>query len=64
MAASATDFRNDRKEMKQKKRKLKRMMKSTSERKPTLWMRLNFPKKLRLAWYTPEIPVSQGPEGY
>jgi GLPGLI family protein len=56
--ASQTDFRNFR--MKKKEEETK-----DATPKTNLMDELNMPKEITItAWYSPEIPVSQGPENY
>jgi GLPGLI family protein len=60
---SATDFRNmrPRKEDAEKKEGAK----PTDDKKTNFLDAVEVPKEIAItAWYTPEIPVSQGPEGY
>ena len=60
---SATDFRNmrPRKDDAEKKEGAK----PTEEKKTNFLDAVEVPKEIVVtAWYTPEIPVSQGPEGY
>lgn len=60
---SATDFRNmrPRKDDAEKKEGVK----PTEEKKTNFLDAVEVPKEIVItAWYTPEIPVSQGPEGY
>lgn len=60
--ASKTDFRNFR----PKKIEEKQEEKPKEETQKTSFLDvIDFPKEITItAWYTPEIPVSQGPEGY
>jgi GLPGLI family protein len=60
--ASKTDFRNFR----PKRNDDKKEEKTKEEAKKTnLLDEIDLPKEITItAWYTPEIPVSQGPEGY
>jgi GLPGLI family protein len=60
--ASKTDFRNFR----PKRNDDKKEEKSVDETKKTnLLDEIDMPKEITItAWYTPEIPVNQGPEGY
>lgn len=67
--ASKTDFRNFRpkKEEEKKDDKAKEVAKEeTKDGAKTSFMdQIELPKEITItAWYTPEIPVSQGPEGY
>ncbi|MBP6558439.1 MAG: GLPGLI family protein [Flavobacterium sp.] len=67
--ASKTDFRNFRpkKEEEKKEDKAKEVAKEeTKDGAKTSFMdQIELPKEITItAWYTPEIPVSQGPEGY
>ena len=56
--ASSTDFRNFRMKKPEEQKK-------ESEGKTNLLDELNLPKEINItAWYTPEIPISQGPENY
>ncbi|MFV8331908.1 GLPGLI family protein [Flavobacterium sp. GSP14] len=66
-AASVTDFRNFRpkKEEAKKEGAEKADDKSASDKKTNFMDAIELPKEVTItAWYTPEIPVSQGPEGY
>lgn len=60
--ASKTDFRNFR----PKRNDDKKDEKPKEEAKKTSFLdEIDLPKEITItAWYTPEIPVSQGPEGY
>lgn len=62
--ASKTDFRNFR--PKKEEDKKKDSIKNAGNEKKTSFMDdLDMPKEITItAWYTPEIPVNQGPEGY
>ncbi|WGK95559.1 MULTISPECIES: GLPGLI family protein [Flavobacterium] len=62
-AASKTDFRNFRP---RKEGEVKKEADQPSEGKKTNFMdAVEMPKEITIAaWYTPEIPVNQGPEGY
>ncbi|MGH2667115.1 GLPGLI family protein [Flavobacterium sp.] len=62
--ASKTDFRNFR--MKKKEEEKDKKEAATEKPKVTNFMNEGeLPKEVEvIAWYTPEIPVSQGPEGY
>ncbi len=58
--ASKTDFRNFR-----PKEETAATKKADSEKKTTLLDNIEMPKEIAVtAWYTPEIPVNQGPENY
>ena len=61
--ASKTDFRNFRQK---KEEQPKKESDNTTEAKKTNFMdAIEMPKEIIItAWYTPEIPVNQGPEGY
>ncbi len=61
--ASKTDFRNFRPK---KEEPAKKVSDDASEGKKTNFMdAIELPKEITItAWYTPEIPVNQGPEGY
>ena len=60
---SATDFRNMRPQKEQNE--VKEEAKPAEEKKTNFLDALEVPKEIVItAWYTPEIPVSQGPEGY
>ena len=65
---SQTDFRNFRpkKEEKKKEEAMDEAKKSEGEAKKTNFMEdFELPKEVTItAWYTPEIPISQGPENY
>ncbi|TGD57390.1 GLPGLI family protein [Flavobacterium humi] len=62
--ASKTDFRNFR--MKKRDEEKDKKEAAAEKNKPTNFMNEGeMPKEVEVvAWYTPEIPVSQGPEGY
>ncbi|MEY4433552.1 MAG: hypothetical protein RLZZ44_1686 [Bacteroidota bacterium] len=62
-AASKTDFRNFRP---RKEEEVKKEADQSGEGKKTNFMdAIELPKEITItAWYTPEIPVNQGPEGY
>ena len=67
--ASKTDFRNFRpkKEEEKKADDTKEVAKdeAVKEKKTNFMDDIDLPKEITItAWYTPEIPVSQGPEGY
>ncbi|MFN7099912.1 MAG: GLPGLI family protein [Flavobacterium sp.] len=60
---SATDFRNMRPRKEQNE--VKDGTKPAEEKKTNFLDAVEVPKEIMItAWYTPEIPVSQGPEGY
>ena len=60
---SATDFRNMRPRKEQSE--VKDGAKPAEEKKTNFLDAVEVPKEIVItAWYTPEIPVSQGPEGY
>ncbi len=61
--ASKTDFRNFRPK---KEEEIKKDTDKHNEEKKTNFMdAIELPKEITItAWYTPEIPVNQGPEGY
>jgi GLPGLI family protein len=71
-AASKTDFRNFRPKKeettsqdKSKKEETAQQEKPKEAPKTSFMDALELPKEITItAWYTPEIPVSQGPEGY
>jgi len=66
--ASKTDFRNFRpkKELDEKKSdEANKKAEDGKEKKTSFMDEVNLPKQITItAWYTPEIPVNQGPEGY
>jgi GLPGLI family protein len=66
--ASKTDFRNFRPKREEDKKKEinSDSTKTESKEKKTNFMEdIELPKEISVtAWYTPEIPVNQGPEGY
>ena len=66
--ASKTDFRNFRPKREEDKKKEVNSdsTKTDSKEKKTNFMEdIELPKEITVtAWYTPEIPVNQGPEGY
>lgn len=67
--ASKTDFRNFRpKKEEDKKEEVKKDETKTTdgkEKKTSFMDEIDLPKEITItAWYTPEIPVNQGPEGY
>jgi GLPGLI family protein len=58
--ASKTDFRNFR-----PKKKILQLQNPEGEKKTNFMDNLEMPKDVTItAWYTPEIPVNQGPENY
>lgn len=62
--ASKTDFRNFRPK-KEEERKKDSIKDAGKEKKTSFMDDLDMPKEITVtAWYTPEIPVNQGPEGY
>ena len=62
--ASKTDFRNFRPK-KEEDRKKDSINNAGKEKKTSFMDDLDMPKEITVtAWYTPEIPVNQGPEGY
>lgn len=66
-AASATDFRNFRPKRDEAKKDAdkKESDAPAAEKKTNFLDAIEMPKEITVtAWYTPEIPVSQGPEGY
>ncbi|SHF86433.1 GLPGLI family protein [Flavobacterium segetis] len=66
-APSTSDFRNFRpkKEEDKKEDVKKESAKPADEKKTNFMDAIELPKEITItAWYTPEIPVSQGPEGY
>jgi GLPGLI family protein len=61
--ASKTDFRNFR--PKKEEESKKESDKPAEEKKTNFMDAIELPKEITItAWYTPEIPVNQGPEGY
>lgn len=61
--ASKTDFRNFR--PKKEEEPKKESDKPAEEKKTNFMDAIELPKEITItAWYTPEIPVNQGPEGY
>lgn len=61
--ASKTDFRNYRAKKEDKKEVAK--TEETKEKKTSFLDEIDLPKEITItAWYTPEIPINQGPEGY
>jgi GLPGLI family protein len=71
-APSATDFRNfrpkkeeDKKELDKKESDKKEADKPATDKKTNFMDSVELPKEITItAWYAPEIPISQGPEGY
>jgi GLPGLI family protein len=66
-APSATDFRNFRpkKEENKKESEKKESDKPATDKKTNFMDAVELPKEITItAWYAPEIPISQGPEGY
>lgn len=60
--ASKTDFRNFRPK---KEEDVKKADEGGKEKKTSFMDEVDLPKEITItAWYTPEIPVNQGPEGY
>lgn len=69
VAASKSDFRNLRpkspEEQKAEAEKLEKAKKEGSEKRTNFLEQMEMPKEVTItAWYTPEIPVNQGPENY
>lgn len=67
--ASKTDFRNYRMKKEDDKKDSKKeetpKTEETKEKKTSFLDEVDLPKEITVtAWYTPEIPVNQGPEGY
>jgi len=63
--ASKTDFRNFRPKKEEEKKDDKAKEESKEGTKTSFMDQIEMPKEITItAWYTPEIPVSQGPEGY
>ena len=66
--ASKTDFRNFRPKREEDKKveiKSDSSKTDTKEKKTNFMDEIELPKEITItAWYTPEIPVNQGPEGY
>jgi len=63
--ASKTDFRNFRPKKEEEKKDDKAKEESKEVTKTSFMDQIEMPKEITItAWYTPEIPVSQGPEGY
>ncbi|MFN3969104.1 GLPGLI family protein [Flavobacterium sp.] len=63
--ASKTDFRNFRPKKEEEKKDDKAKEETKDGTKTSFMDQIELPKEITItAWYTPEIPVSQGPEGY
>jgi GLPGLI family protein len=63
--ASKTDFRNFRPKKEEEKKEDKAKEETKDGTKTSFMDQIELPKEITItAWYTPEIPVSQGPEGY
>jgi len=63
--ASKTDFRNFRPKKQEEKAGDKLKEEAKEGTKTSFMDQIELPKEITItAWYTPEIPVSQGPEGY
>lgn len=63
--ASKTDFRNFRPKKEEEKKDDKAKEEAKDGAKTSFMDQIELPKEVTItAWYTPEIPVSQGPEGY
>lgn len=65
--ASKTDFRNFRPKNDDKKTEVKKedAKKETTEKKTNFEDNFEIPKEITItAWYSPEIPINQGPESY
>jgi GLPGLI family protein len=66
--ASKTDFRNFRPKKEEdvkKAEEVKKTEEAGKEKKTSFMDDIDLPKEITItAWYTPEIPVNQGPEGY
>jgi GLPGLI family protein len=63
--ASKTDFRNFRPKKEEEKKDDKAKEEAKEGTKTSFMDQIELPKEITItAWYTPEIPVSQGPEGY
>lgn len=61
--ASKTDFRNFRPKNDDKKQEPKK--EENKEKKTSFLDEIDLPKEITItAWYAPEIPINQGPEGY
>ena len=69
-APSSSDFRNFRPKKEEDKKEEKDLIKKepakpADEKKTNFMDAIELPKEITItAWYTPEIPVNQGPEGY
>lgn len=62
--ASKTDFRNFRAK-KEGEKKDEAKSEENKEKKTSFLEELDLPKEITItAWYSPEIPINQGPEGY
>lgn len=62
--ASKTDFRNFRAK-KEGEKKDETKSEENKEKKTSFLEELDLPKEITItAWYSPEIPINQGPEGY
>jgi GLPGLI family protein len=62
--ASKTDFRNFRAK-KEDEKKDEAKSEDNKEKKTSFLDELDLPKEITItAWYSPEIPINQGPEGY
>jgi len=62
--ASKTDFRNFRPK-KENEKKDEAKSEENKEKKTSFLEELDLPKEITItAWYSPEIPINQGPEGY
>lgn len=69
VAANKSDFRNLRpkspEEQKADAEKLEKAKKEGNEKRTNFLEQMEMPKQVTItAWYTPEIPVNQGPENY
>ncbi len=63
--ASKTDFRNFRPKKEEEKKEDKAKEETKDGTKTSFMDQIELPKEITItAWYMPEIPVSQGPEGY
>jgi GLPGLI family protein len=63
--ASKTDFRNFRPKKEEEKKTDEAKPEEGKEKKTNFMDEFDMPKEITVtAWYTPEIPVNQGPEGY
>ncbi|WP_338407426.1 GLPGLI family protein [uncultured Flavobacterium sp.] len=64
LPASKTDFRNF-SPKKEEAKKANDSLNNSKEKKTNFMDEIEMPKDISVtAWYTPEIPVNQGPEGY